>query len=165
MDCSVLVNLTHTILGPLLQNQRNQGPIIALYSVFPLRFRRINALTGDRWKDALTIIEESNKEHHEIYEAVEGAQEDGERNLEEARFKLVFADCVFKDNTIHERGPNVNHGIITVLGNANDVIITNTLFLNNFYGDESIAVSLFLGASKTSSRKIHGLTLLLFSIS
>jgi hypothetical protein len=103
--------------------------------------RRLQYGTGNHVKDSLAIMKEALEEHGKNQRGELEAPKEDDRALQESvrRQMVVFDGCLFEDNAQDEVSSLVEFGIITIGTDVNDLIIRNTLFRNNFFGNKEVA--------------------------
>jgi hypothetical protein len=110
-------------------------------SFFDFFGRRLQDGTGNHVKDSSAIMKEALEEHGKIQRGELEAPKEDDRALQESerRQMVVFDGCVFEDNAQDEFSSFTEFGMITIRTDVNDVVIRNTLFRNNFFGNEEVA--------------------------
>jgi hypothetical protein len=103
--------------------------------------RRLQRATGNHVKDSLAIMKEALEEHGKMHRGELEEPKGVDRALQESegRQMVVFDGCLFEDNTQYELSPFAEFGIITIRTDFNDVGIFNTLFRDNFFGNNVVA--------------------------
>jgi hypothetical protein len=119
--------------------------------------RKLRETTGDHLADSFVIMKETLKEHAEgRFEEVE-VPRDGDRSLQETlRMVVAFDGCLFEANVQAQFGDFRENGILSLLTAHNDLIVRNTIFQGNLFGDESTEVSTSLRLLVQMARCANG---------
>jgi hypothetical protein len=110
-------------------------------SFFDFFFRRLQHDTGNDERDPLAIMKEAFEEHGKIQRGELEEPKGVDRALQESekRQTVVFDGCLFEDNALDESLSFAEFGMITIRTDVNDVVIRNTVFRDNFFGNTEVA--------------------------
>lgn len=92
---------------------------------------------------SLAIVKEALEEHGKLQrgeiEAPKGVDRALQSTEDDLRQILTFDSCVFDSNEQDEFNDFTEFGIVTIRTDVNDVIVKNTIFRNNLFGNEEVA--------------------------
>jgi hypothetical protein len=92
---------------------------------------------------SLAVVKEALEEHGKVkrgeIEAPKGVDRALQSTGDELRQIVTFEGCVFDGNEQDEFSDYTEYGIITIRTDSNDLIIKNTVFRNNLFGNEEVA--------------------------
>jgi hypothetical protein len=84
-------------------------------------------------------MKEAFEEHGKIQRGEVEEPKGVDRALQERRQTVVFDGCLFEDNAQDEFSAFTEYGIITIRTDVNDLVVRNTVFRFNLFGNEEIA--------------------------
>jgi hypothetical protein len=111
------------------------------------RFRQLDSVEitpYDRWMDIPLAKEwqDSTDVAHELEEEEEGA----DRELTAIpRLKIIFNNCLFENNGPGIKTENTQYGVIKAETAYIDVVVNNSIFLNNVFDGSKVVVRFLLG--------------------
>jgi hypothetical protein len=92
---------------------------------------------------SLAVVKEALEEHGKVQrgeiEAPKGVDRALQSTEDELRQIVTFEGCVFDANEQDEFRDFTEYGLITIRTDNNDLIIKNTVFRNNLFGNEEVA--------------------------